>query len=154
MTVTTKKAFVRVLIRDSLGRILIVANRNSRDWNLPGGKIEHNESPETAARREVKEEAGLLLKSLRLCYEDDFAIGGINWHGFFYEAEPDDEHPHNMEPGKLSRVEFVDLPIATKNGNKAFFVDLLRQWIPDAEHGEQWQMLLNLSSPKSSVGYD
>jgi len=36
VTATTKKAFVRVLIRDSLGRILIVANRNSRDWNLPG----------------------------------------------------------------------------------------------------------------------
>jgi 8-oxo-dGTP diphosphatase len=152
MTIASKKAFVRVLIRDSLGRILVVVHRNSRAWNLPGGKIEHDEAPETAARREVKEETGVLLKSLRLIHEDDFAIGEITWHGFFYEAEPDDEHPYNMEPRKLSRVEFVDLSAATKNGNKAFFVNLLHRWIADAEHGDQWQMPLNLSSPKSFAG--
>ena len=151
MTEANKRAFVRVLIRDSLGRILVVAHRNSRTWNLPGGKIEHNEVPETAARREVLEETGLLLKTLRLCHEDDFAVGDKRWHGFFYEAEPDDEHPHNMEPAKLTRVEFVDLPIATKKGNKAFFVDLIQHIIPGAEQGEQWQLSLNLSSRKRSA---
>jgi 8-oxo-dGTP pyrophosphatase MutT (NUDIX family) len=151
LTQASKRAFVRVLIRDSLGRILVVVHRNSRAWNLPGGKIEHNEIPETAARREVREETGLLLKTLRLCHEDDFAVGGTTWHGFFYEAEPDDENPYNMEPAKLSRVEFVDLPMARKKGNKAFFVDLIQHFLPEADQGEQWQMPLELSSRKPSV---
>jgi len=35
-------------------------------WNAPGGKIEEGESPETAAAREVYEETGLAVNSLRL----------------------------------------------------------------------------------------
>ncbi|MDG6999025.1 MAG: 8-oxo-dGTP diphosphatase [Nitrososphaerota archaeon] len=34
-------------------------------WNAPGGKIEPNESPEQAARREVYEETGLTVGSMK-----------------------------------------------------------------------------------------
>jgi 8-oxo-dGTP pyrophosphatase MutT (NUDIX family) len=45
-----------LLIRQTYGDML---------WTLPGGLIRRNESPEDAARREVKEEVGLEMKSLR-----------------------------------------------------------------------------------------
>ncbi|HEY3690473.1 MAG TPA: NUDIX hydrolase [Pseudonocardiaceae bacterium] len=44
------------LVRD--GRVLLV--RNERDeWELPGGRIEDNETPEHTVTREISEEAGL-----------------------------------------------------------------------------------------------
>jgi 8-oxo-dGTP diphosphatase len=33
-------------------------------WNGPGGKLEKNETPEEAARRELKEEVGLIAKDI------------------------------------------------------------------------------------------
>ena len=35
-------------------------------WYFPGGSLEHGESPEVAARREIREETGLEVVSLRL----------------------------------------------------------------------------------------
>jgi ADP-ribose pyrophosphatase YjhB (NUDIX family) len=45
-----------LLIRQTYGDML---------WTLPGGLVKKNESPENAARREVREEAGLELRDLR-----------------------------------------------------------------------------------------
>ena len=50
------------LIRDRLGRILIMRRRNK--WDLPKGKLNRNESPRQAALREAEEECG--LKNLRI----------------------------------------------------------------------------------------
>jgi 8-oxo-dGTP pyrophosphatase MutT (NUDIX family) len=147
-------AFVRVLIRDSQGRILIVAHRKSRHWNLPGGKLEQGETPDVAARREVFEETGVELKSLKLCHEDDFAVGKINWRGYFYEGEPLKELVQNKEPAKLSRVEFVDVELAKQKGSKAFLVDLIQKCIPDALDEIPWQMPLNLCLPGSFASFD
>jgi 8-oxo-dGTP diphosphatase len=44
-------------------------------WNSPGGKIEPNESPEDAARREVQEETGLVVGSLEKAGSLSFYFG-------------------------------------------------------------------------------
>lgn len=55
---------VSVIIEDRQGRVLLLL-RGPTDpwmpgrWNLPGGRIERNESVAEAARREAHEEAGL-----------------------------------------------------------------------------------------------
>jgi 8-oxo-dGTP pyrophosphatase MutT (NUDIX family) len=42
--------------------LLVTARRNSRNWIFPKGHIEKGESPEQAALRETREEAGVSAK--------------------------------------------------------------------------------------------
>lgn len=51
----------KVLIRDSAGQLLILKDRSSDWWDLPGGHIHEDETPEEGALREVEEETGLKL---------------------------------------------------------------------------------------------
>jgi 8-oxo-dGTP pyrophosphatase MutT (NUDIX family) len=48
-------------VRDARGRILLVQRADTRDWELPGGKVDLGESAEDAAVREVAEEAGMAI---------------------------------------------------------------------------------------------
>jgi ADP-ribose pyrophosphatase YjhB (NUDIX family) len=57
---------VAVLPRDADGRLLLVRIVDTGQWAVIGGAIEPDESPEDAARRESREEAGI-----------EVALGGI-----------------------------------------------------------------------------
>lgn len=50
-----------VVLRDELGRVLLVRKAGTSRFMLPGGKIEENELPEHTAVREIFEEIGLTL---------------------------------------------------------------------------------------------
>jgi 8-oxo-dGTP diphosphatase len=59
-----------VLVRDRLGRVLLVEPTYKSSWELPGGSVEADESPHSACVREVAEELGLGLRVGRLlCFE-------------------------------------------------------------------------------------
>ena len=49
---------LKALIRDSNGKILVVREKGTTWWDLPGGGIDHNESVQEALAREMKEEVG------------------------------------------------------------------------------------------------
>ncbi len=51
----------KVLIRDESGKLLILKDKHSDWWDLPGGHIREDETPEEGALREVEEETGLKL---------------------------------------------------------------------------------------------
>ena len=63
--------FVVALITNRKGEILIGQDTNSKKkpypgfWNLPGGKLEKGESTEDCIKREIKEELGVKLTSLK-----------------------------------------------------------------------------------------
>jgi mutator protein MutT len=83
-----------VILVNTFGEILLL-QRCDNDWLfpgkwcLPGGHVDLGEGPEEAAIREVKEETGITLKSVKMLkkyiYEDGFAsmyflaIGGIDF---------------------------------------------------------------------------
>ncbi len=60
------KLAVGVIIRDNHGRILLERRADCGLWGLVGGRIDLGETPEQAAKREVKEETGLDIAIERL----------------------------------------------------------------------------------------
>jgi len=50
------------IIPNTVGHILLCHRTDFDAWNLPGGVVEHGESPWTAVVREVKEETGISVK--------------------------------------------------------------------------------------------
>lgn len=65
-----KRIGADVLLRDSLGRILLVDPKYKPDWDLPGGMAEANEPPAKAVQRELREELTLDLQIGRLLCVD------------------------------------------------------------------------------------
>ncbi len=55
-----------VLIVDAAGRVLLQRRSDDGLWGLPGGALEPGESLEEAARREIREETGLDVRTLTL----------------------------------------------------------------------------------------
>lgn len=66
----TPRVAAGVLFRDEAGRVLLVKPSYKDGWEIPGGYVEHGESPLAAAVREVREELGADLEVLDLLVLD------------------------------------------------------------------------------------
>lgn len=68
--VTQKKftASVAVIITNANEKVLLLEHilRPASGWGIPGGFIEHDEQPENAIRRELREETGIELENLKM----------------------------------------------------------------------------------------
>ena len=69
-TLPRKRMGAGVLLSHPDGRVLLVEPAYKPDWEIPGGCVEADESPLTAAERELKEELGLSLPVGRLLATD------------------------------------------------------------------------------------
>lgn len=65
------------------GKVLIARHRE-RGWDIPGGHVEANESPEAAALREAFEETGATVQNLRLLAYQKIEILGPRPENYAY----------------------------------------------------------------------
>jgi len=117
-------------------QILIVKQRlgESRQWSLPGGKLEHGETMEQAIIREMFEETGLTVKVRQLLYLCDVSPMNKVIHVTFLlkyiSGEiilPDNAHEENP----ISDVIFVDANSLYDYGFSNKFIDLIKNNFPD-----------------------
>jgi ADP-ribose pyrophosphatase YjhB (NUDIX family) len=68
---------VSVFVTDTEGRLLLVRHSyGSGGWAIPGGGMSAREHPESAARREISEEAGCTLEGVRVLERLEETISG------------------------------------------------------------------------------
>lgn len=75
------------LIDDGAGRLLLVRKTGTRWFMQAGGKIEGNETPLSALRRELSEEIGVTLDDDDARYLGRFSAEAANEPDTFVEAE-------------------------------------------------------------------
>lgn len=65
-----------VLLRDDIGRVLLVEPSYKQHWDIPGGVVDAGETPWATAARELREETGLALPLGELLVIDNVADDG------------------------------------------------------------------------------
>ena len=113
-----------VILRDG-NKVAMVLRKNT-GWmdgyyGLPAGKVEYHETYKTGAVREAKEEAGVIIdeKHLRLAHtahrhgEDGEKF--MDWVDLYFEVDHWQGEPHNAEPEKSERLDWLDLSNLPEN---------------------------------------
>jgi len=85
MGYATPKVDVRGVVVDE-GRVLLVREIGASGWTLPGGWADVGETPRQAVEKEVREEAGIVVRAVRLLgvYDRDFR-GRPQWPAHVYK---------------------------------------------------------------------
>jgi 8-oxo-dGTP diphosphatase len=100
------------ILRD--GKLLLCKRMKAPEaghWNIVGGKVDHMEPAETAARREAEEETGLTIGSIRYLGVTEQVIEADrqHWVSLLYVSEDTIGEPQLTEPDKLSEIGWFDL---------------------------------------------
>jgi mutator protein MutT len=108
--------FVRAIVKNDNGEILLVYSPKYNNWTMPGGKIEPGERPENALVREVKEEVNLDAIAFRKTFERDFRFKKSTVHGYFFEVMADISTIKITRPYEIARIGFF--PISSISGKQ------------------------------------
>jgi len=92
----------------SQGRKYIMVKHNERQWEFPGGHIEGKETPLEAAKRELKEETGLIGKSWKNCGTAKLDNGNLALFSCTVSGAPRPE-THEIEEARYFTTPPIDL---------------------------------------------
>ncbi len=100
------------ILRD--GKLLLCKRMKAPEaghWNIVGGKVDHMEPAETAARREAEEETGLDIGEIRYLglTEQRIEADRQHWISLLYVSDDTTGEPQLTEPDKLSEIGWFDL---------------------------------------------
>lgn len=100
------------ILRD--GKILLYRRMKAPEaghWNIVGGKVDHMEPAEHAARREAEEETGLSIGAVDFVGVTEQIIDADNqhWVSLLYKTADFAGEPALTEPDKLSDFGWFDL---------------------------------------------
>ena len=68
-------------------KIVMCKHEKRETWEIPGGHIEKNETPELAAKRELYEETGAVEFNLMPVCKYSFEVDGNNIFSVMYKSE-------------------------------------------------------------------
>lgn len=112
---------VYILLKDKDSNILFLKRTNTR-WasglfSLISGFIDGDESIIDAAKREVKEETGIIIKNknLNIFHAMHRKSGDAEFIDFFISAENWVGNPKNLEPNKCSEIKWFPIKMLPKN---------------------------------------
>lgn len=100
------------ILRD--GKILLYRRMKPPEaghWNIVGGKVDHMEPAEQAARREAEEETGLSIGAIDFVglSEQIIEADDQHWVSLLYKTSEFSGEPSLTEPDKLSDFGWFDL---------------------------------------------
>ncbi|MGC4407388.1 NUDIX domain-containing protein [Rhizobium rosettiformans] len=100
------------ILRD--GKLLLCKRMKAPEaghWNIVGGKVDHMERAEIAARREAEEETGLSIGPIRYLGMTEQLIEADrqHWISLLYVTDDTTGDPQLTEPDKLSEIGWFDL---------------------------------------------
>ena len=92
---------------------LLMVKDKKWGWNFPGGKIEADETPLAAAKREVFEETNLVIENCEMIAEENIFFanlekGNQHWRGYFYRTNKYSGEIKIKETKKILDIKFVD----------------------------------------------
>jgi 8-oxo-dGTP diphosphatase len=93
------------------GKILLLYREDEQYWEVPGGKVEDDESPTEAAVREAEEEIGVKVELRKPFYSGEFQHNDelFLWHCYIAEIVEDEPEIQEEEFGELKWVEPIEL---------------------------------------------
>lgn len=88
-------------------KLLLIYRSDEEHWEIPGGKVEENESPTEAAIRETKEEISIDAELEKPFYSGEFEKDGqlYLWHGYLAKTE---QEPEKAEE-QIEEIQYIGL---------------------------------------------
>ena len=103
------KSFVRVVIQNKKGELLVIFQKKWNCWVFPGGKIEPDETPLQTARREVFEETNLIIEDLEVVGEQTFGRKNQGCMGYLVKANKYSGEIKIKELEKIADIKFKQI---------------------------------------------